>query len=411
MTSAAASRIDALDLIRGVAMLGILAVNIEGFAGPIAATVTPNWNGAVTGGDHFAFAAVMVLFEGKMRALLSLLFGASMVLFIEGAESAGRNGDVLQARRLGWLAVIGFLHFALLWWGDILFTYAFCGFFALLLRHLPVKAMIPSALLAFAVWHGAGMAASVEPVLAEVRLMSDSSPPAEEARLTSQRLEAQQGSRAEVVREQGGYLALVGYKLTEESGLPLTIALNTIGETLPLMLIGMGLLRGGFFNGGWTRRQLKFTAICGIGLGGLLTLGLTALSWSQDFRPELMNAMLAWWLATPHLAMGVGYAALLVLIAQRPATGSLGQRIRAVGRMALSNYLGCTLIMTALFYGWGLGLQGAVPESYYWPFVLAGWIMMLWASPLWLARFRQGPVEWTWRSLTQWQLLPFRRTP
>ncbi|MEO7248340.1 MAG: DUF418 domain-containing protein, partial [Novosphingobium sp.] len=80
-----------------------------------------------------------------------------------------------------------------------------------------------------------------------------------------------------------------------------------------------------------------------------------------------------------------------------------------VGRMALSNYLGCTLVMTTLFYGWGLGLQGSVPEKYYWPFVLAGWLAMLWASPLWLARFRQGPVEWAWRSLTQWRRLPFRK--
>ena len=125
MTSPSGARIDALDLIRGVAILGILAVNMEGFAGPIAATITPDWNGAVSGSDHFAFAATLVLFEGKMRALLSLLFGASMLLFVESAESTGRNGDRLQMRRLAWLAVIGYLHFALLWWGDILFTYAF----------------------------------------------------------------------------------------------------------------------------------------------------------------------------------------------------------------------------------------------------------------------------------------------
>ncbi len=409
MTSPAGERIDALDLIRGIAMLGILAVNIEGFAGPIAATVTPDWNGAVGGGDHFAFAAVMVLFEGKMRALLSLLFGASMLLFIEGAESAGRNGDLLQARRLAWLALIGYLHFALLWWGDILFTYAFCGFFLLLLRHLPVKVMIPVALLAFSVWHGNGMASSSEPVLAEMRMVSNSSPAAERTKLARKAAEDNQDNQAEVARERGGYLGLVQYKLTKESDLPLTIAVNTIGETLPLMLLGMGLFKGGFFTGGWTRRQLKITALVGVGIGGLLTLGLTAIAWSQNFRPELMTALLAWWLATPHLAMGIGYAALLVLIAPRPAFGWLGHRIIAVGRMALSNYLGCTLVMTALFYGWGLGLQGAVPERYYGPFVLASWAAMLWVSPWWLARFRQGPVEWTWRSLTQWQCLPFRR--
>ena len=398
-------RIAALDLIRGVAILGILAVNIEGFAGPMAATVTPEWNGAATGADRFAFAATMLLFEGKMRALLSLLFGASLLLFIARAEKKGENGDVLQLRRLIWLAVIGYLHF-LLWWGDILFTYALAGFFALLLRHLPVKVLVPAALLAFTAWHGSGMAASMEPVLAEIRLEAGMAMPLEKARLLKEGGQAQADSRAELQREAGGLPALVQYKLTHEPGFPLTLAIMTMGETLPLMLIGMALFRSGIFTGGWQCRQLWAMALGGISFGGLLTLALIGIAWSHLFPTVMMQAILGWWAAVPHLVMALGYTAALILLAQNYRGGWLGTRIAAVGRMALTNYLGCTLVFTGIFYGWGLGLIGTVPERWLWVFVLGGWIAMLVCSKRWLDQHAQGPVEWAWRSLTHWRRLP-----
>ncbi len=397
-------RIAALDLIRGLAILGILAVNIEGFAGPMLATVTPEWNGAASGVDRFAFAITMLLFEGKMRALLSLLFGASLLLFIARAEATGRSGDVLQLRRLIWLAVIGYLHF-LLWWGDILFTYALAGFFALLLRHLPVKVMVPAALLAFTAWHGSGMAGSMEPVLAEIRLEAGRAIPVEKARLLKERQQVQTEMRAELQREAGGLPALMQYKLTHQPGFPLTLALMTLGETLPLMLIGMALFRGGMFTGSWPRRQLRAMALGGISFGGLLTIGLILIAWSQQFPVVMMQAILSWWSAVPHLAMALGYAAALVMLAQGSRGGWLDTRIAAVGRMALTNYLGATLVFTAIFYGWGLGLIGSVPERWHWIFVLGGWLAMLVGSKRWLDHHAQGPVEWLWRWLTYGQRL------
>lgn len=403
-----AGRIATLDFIRGIAILGILAVNIAGFAGPIAASITPHWNGPASWGDQLAFAAVLVLFEGKMRALLSLLFGAAMLLFLEAAQAKGRNGPALQMRRLSWLLVIGYLHFAVLWWGDILFTYAFAGFFALVLRHLPTKSLIPAALLAFGSLHAAGMIASIDPVLAESRFEAGMSVPAERAALLAERQDAARDTAAEVAREKGGYKALVHHKLTEDAGLPLTIALNSIGETLPLMLLGMALFRSGFFTGGWSRRRLVVMAVCGIGIGGLMTLGLTGLAWSQGFPPTLTSAMLAFWLAVPHLAMALGYSAALVLFCQRSFDGRLAQAISTAGRMALSNYLLCSLVMTGLFYGWGLNLMGAMPERWFWAFIIGGWVMMLLFSRWWLGRYSQGPVEYLWRSLTEWRLGAFK---
>ena len=122
-----------------------------------------------------------------------------------------------------------------------------------------------------------------------------------------------------------------------------------------------------------------------------------------------MASGLAYWLAVPHLLMALGYAAILLLAAPHLIGTVPGQRLVAAGRMAFSNYLGMTVVMTALFYGWGLDLFGKVPPRWHWPFVVGGWVLMLgWSRP-WLARFRQGPLEWAWRSLTWCRIMPLRR--
>ena len=133
-----AQRIASLDLIRGIAVLGILAVNIASLAGPALASLTPHYPRPGAFADEAAFAVMLLLFEGKMRGLFTLLFGASMMLFIDRAEARGRDGPLLQARRLGWLAVLGYLHFLLVWHGDILFIYAGVGLLVLALHDRPV---------------------------------------------------------------------------------------------------------------------------------------------------------------------------------------------------------------------------------------------------------------------------------
>jgi uncharacterized protein len=393
-------RIVSLDLIRGIAILGILAVNIAGFAGPMDATVSPAWNGAPTPADEASFLATFIVFEGKMRGLLSLLFGASIVLLVESTEARGRSGDIAQLKRLIWLAVIGYLHFIVLWWGDILFAYAFAGFFALLLRHLPVKVMLPLALFTFAVWHGGGMAGSANAVLADLRYAAGASPPAEASRIEQERKAVQISADTELRRERGGWGELASYKLTEQARFPIVGALIGIGETLPMMLIGMVLYRSGFFTGGWPRRRSMLLAGGTLMFGLAGTFALAAMAKASGYAPATMSAIIVYWAAVPHLAMTIGYAALLTATARRLSGGRLTRRIEAVGRMALSNYLGCSLVFTTLFYGWGMGLIGQVPARWYFAFVPAGWIAMLTLSPWWQARFGQGPVERIWRRLS-----------
>jgi uncharacterized protein len=404
----APDRVVSLDLIRGVAVLGILAVNIAGFAGPPAATLTPHVPHAATFLDEAAFATVFVLFEGKMRALFTMLFGASLLLFIDRAEANHRDGDLLQLRRLGWLTGFGLLHYFLFWWGDILFLYAIAGVVALFLRRMPPGGMLVAALIAFVAWHLSGLVAALPALGAEehVRLGTAS---AAEARSHGEFLRAfAERARDELAEYRLGFADQLRLKLTERPLWPLSTALASLGETLPLMLIGMALLRTGFFTAGWPRRRLLGTVAAGV-VGAVFSLAMLAWLWPRHFPPRTMGVVLLYAAALPHLLIALAYAALLVLATPRLARTRLGRRLIAAGRMAFSNYIGTTVVMTAIFYGWGLGLVGRIGHAGQLAFVLLGWALMLgWSRP-WLARFRQGPLEWLWRSLTERRLLPMRR--
>lgn len=393
------TRIISLDLVRGVAVLGILAINIAGFAGPVAATVTPHVPLPATLADEAWFAFALLLFEGKMRGLFTLLFGASLLLFIDRADAKGRPGEFLQFRRLGWLAVIGYLHFLLLWWGDILFSYAVAGFTALAFRQVPPRVLAAAAIVLFAGWHALAGIDGYPRLAREEAVLSGRASAEQAAEFGREQVQARQASEAELAGYRQGFAAQARAKLLHRPAYPLTSTLATIGESLPLMLLGMALYRGGFFSGGWSRRALKRLAWAGIAGGGLLTGALIAHAWPRHFPQGLMTEAIVWGLAVPHLLMTLGYAAALVLLADRIALHPSGQRVIAAGRMALSNYIGTTVVMTALFYGWGLGLIGQVPPRWYWVFVAGGWVLMLaWSQP-WLARFGQGPLERVWRRL------------
>ena len=394
-------------------MLGILAVNIAGFAGPMDTTDGPALSlaGHASFADEASFAAIFLLFEGKMRALFSLLFGASMLLLIERAEKRGAVGEKLQTRRLVWLGTFGYLHYIALWWGDILFDYAVCGLLALTLRRLPVRALVGLGLAGFAAWHLAFAIGSLPTILAEEHLRAGMASAAERAMVAQDLAAAQLRIAHDLAQSHLGIIAQARAKLATAPDWPLVLTLYTIGETLPLMLLGMALHRTGFFAGCWPRRRLIALAAGGLtlGLGWALTLLIWA--WVRHFPPLTMPHILASWAGGEHLALALAYAALLMHAAPRLLASPIGARLAAAGRMAFSNYLLTSLVMGAIFQGWGLGLEGKVSRVAQLGLVALGWALMLgWSKP-WLARFQQGPLEWAWRSLSEWRVVVFRKRP
>ena len=390
-------RLTALDFVRGIAVLGILVLNIVGFAWPEIVYVSPRAPTApVSPADDWTYLAIFVLADGKFRGLFSLLFGASLLLFVERAEANERDGAALQRRRLAWLALFGLAHFFLIWWGDILFLYAVCGFAALAMRDLPPR-RLASAALAIYVVGALGMAALMA-VPAFV--------PAEGAKLVA---DYAVQARAEIPVMLAPWPEHVAHTFRHDWTNPLITLAITWFETIPLMLLGMAFYKSGLFAGGWDAARLRRWALRGVALGLTLTLPLAWWLWRAEFALPL--TLFVWLGLAPfgRLASIVGYLALFVILARTAGSTAIGQRLVACGRMAFSNYIGTSLVMTFLFHGWGLGLYARYGRLELLAFVLLGWTLMLaWSKP-WLAHFRYGPLEWLWRSLTYGSLAPFHR--
>lgn len=396
-TRVAPARIDAIDFLRGVAVLGILAINVTGFWGPSLATFSP----AIPRAEPAAygwFAFAFVVFEGKMRALFSMLFGASMVLFAEAAERKGVDPDVAQIRRLLWLALFGYLHFALLWWGDILFLYAVCGMAALLLRRLEPRQLVLIALPFYVLVHVIEALTALPGALTEQAVLAGTASPPDVAGHAAMvgRIAASVAKDTAVLN--AGFLQAIWLKLTDSPLQPLTTTLSTFTETVPLMLLGMAMVRGGFFTD-WTRPRLAMLAGSGIVIGGVPTV--LAIRWLEGhgWPPQAMFLAIEDGMALPHLLMALGYAALLVLVFPTVGQWRIGKALAAAGRCAFSNYLGTTVLMTAIFSGYGLGLGPEMPRTWLPAFVLLGWVAMLAWPQWWLRRFGQGPLERAWRRL------------
>ncbi len=397
-------RIATIDTVRGVAVMGILFLNILAFALPEAAYISPRAYGLNDAADRVAYYAVLILFDGKMRGLFSFLFGASLLLVADRAEAAGRDPAAVHYARMGWLFVLGLAHAALLWRGDILAHYALIGSVAYAFR-----ALGPGRLLAF----GIAFAAVDALLMGSIPLAYLSIRPSDGATAAQNLRDFRNafGVPAPAVLAQelalyrGSYAGILAHNLAE-IGESLGNTLIIGFETLAYMLFGMAALRSGMLDGRWSRRRLWRWAIGGMGIGLLGYGAIAVLIASRDLDVlAIVAGPIA--LATPVRAIMIpGWAATIVLLAA--GSGPVARRFAAAGRMALSNYLATSIVMCFLFYGWGLGQFGHWSRaSLYLPVFAMCAAMLLW-SPWWLARFRYGPFEWLWRSLARRQWQPMR---
>lgn len=407
-----AHRIPAMDILRGCAVMGILWMNITAFAHPSAAYFNPAATGPLSIADTLAWLVGFVAVDGKMRGLFSLLFGASMLLLIDKAEMAGRDGRRTQIVRSAWLFLFGLAHYLLLWWGDILMVYAIVGLVAMLFAGRDAMALVKWAFLFFLLhfllvaatiaslyaWQRAALApgaASIAKGYAD--FMAGLSDPASPS------------VAGEVALYRSGFLELVRHHVAGYPGEWLRSLIFTSLDTLGFMLLGMAMLKGGFLTGRWQIYQYRRTArhCFLIGAPPMVALGCW-LIW-RGFPPlATMGGVLAW--SFPfRIPLTVGWAALILWLFQRHRSAPIFARIGAAGRTPMSNYLGTSLVMTAIFQGWGLGLFGHISLAALPLFVLGGWALML-AWPVWWANhFAQGPLEWLWRSLARGKMQKIRK--
>jgi uncharacterized protein len=305
--------------------------------------------------------------------------------------------------------LFGALHYALLWWGDILFAYGACGVMVLLVHRLPERQLAAGAIAVFVALHLQGLMSALPMAETEEAVRLGRANPDQQDAYGQYRSYVAAVVDAERAQYAGSYWHILSTKMRLQPWWPLQSVPEGFGEYVPNMILGLLLQRHGFFAGDWPRKRMLALGI-GATLSGLCaTLITLAWLWPRHFPIAAMDASIRYGLAPVHALMALGYAALLVLAARRLAATGLGKRVAAAGQMAFSNYIGMSLVMTGVFYGWGLGLFARVGPLLQWAFVLLGWGLMLAWSAAWLRRWKRGPLEWLWRSATERHILPNRR--
>ena len=365
------ARITSLDLIRGVAVLGILMMNAVSFKFGSAPYFNLSAGGSETWFDWSVGIFGEIFVDQKFMGLFSLLFGAGMILFIDRASSRGRRAVWLNLWRNALLLLIGVLH-SLLWYGDVLMVYAVSSVFLIALRKLPDRALISIGVFAFAL--------SV-PCALLAQYIADT---------TGSSLSGLWAQGDISTREFVGLPFLLGYFL----------------RALGLILIGAGLYRTGFMNGGLPDRTYRLVATVGLAVGLPLAVASVVVTALNDYSPEIaFIGQIPNTLGT--IPASLGYMCLIILWNNRADT-RLKRRLRAVGRMALTNYLAQTvmgvLVLTTMLADADFVNRGVVLA-----FVFAVWALQLWWSQAWLSRFLFGPAEWLWRVATYRSGQPLRR--
>jgi uncharacterized protein len=381
---AASERAIALDALRGVALFGVLAVNLlTQFRVSLFQQFLPPPANAAAGSraDHVVARVLAVGFEWKAFTLFSLLFGIGLAAQHERLPGRGVSFGRYAARRLAFLLVLGLVHLFLVWNGDVLTLYAVVGTLAAPLLGLSTRALLGLAA-AFFVMH-----------------MLPLPFPTPFASFEALQLHVAEANR---VYASGTFAETVAFRIREVRPIA-ALLLWTVPRTLCLFFLGASAWRAGLFRG--ERRTLsRVVAIVGIGVGGALSWALIAKA--VDFgtwRDVVSNGC--------SMLLGVGYGAAVVVAFERPATSRLRAALSVmapVGRMALTSYLTQSIVLEALFYGWGLGLYGRLGEASAAAIAVAIFVAQIAVSALWLRRHRFGPVEWLWRSFTYGARQPMR---
>lgn len=389
-------RILSVDILRGVAVLGILIMNIQHFSMPQAAYINPTAYGDLSGLNLWVWILSHILAREKFMSLFSMLFGAGMLLFSSRAELKGKNSASLHYRRMVWLLVFGLMHAYLLWSGDILVSYSLCGMLVFLFRNKRPFTLV-----------GIGFAFFLVPIVINL-FFAWSIPywPEENMQFT---MESWMPARETIQHHLDVYRS--GWWDQMELRIPGSLFMQTgyffmesFWQVTALMLLGMAMFKWEIFSARRSSRFYLNMVLLGLA-GGYFLSGLGVyLNFEQRWTMEYSMFLGSEFNYLGSVGVALGYTALVMLCSKTETFSGIKHLFASVGRMAFSNYILMTLIGTFIFYGHGLGLYGSIERKHQVIFVLAIWILILVISPLWLKRFRFGPLERIWRSLTYWDI-------
>lgn len=406
-------RIQMLDVIRGFALLGILLMNIEYFQRPMTAMMF-GLDQSLTGIDKAVGWTVFTFVQGKFYTMFSLLFGIGFVIFCDRAIAKEHpHPRRLFLRRAVILGVFGGIHIYFIWGGDILLSYAICALFLALFINKSASSLWKWGLGIYLLptlgfWLGA---------TAMHFMLQD---PATADEILTDMTQTQSAIKefvvhANTIYAEGTWQQIIKVRLQElgkiygSGGLFFFLPL-----LLGIFLIGASFARSGIFTS-YDKRPTAYKHLLRWGL----ILGLPAALYTGFYNtnPNML-------LPTPDSALGFTITAFanfglcfaymsIIALALRGAERAKRQHwlrhLAPAGRMALTNYLMHSIVFTTLFYSWGFAMYGEFSRATATALAIGLWLLQLPLSRWWLERFRFGPCEWLWRTLTYGARQPFKK--
>lgn len=391
-------RIQVLDVLRGLAVGGILIGNLQWFSG--YGTLPPSLASLNPATDQLTRFMVHALVEGKFYSIFSFLFGFGFALQIARAEERGDTEARLFKRRLLWLFVIGATHAFLLWAGDILSVYALMGFVLLLFRRKSDSSLLK--------WAAVLLVVPVAFYLLFFVLFAAFAPPDVVAQINA--LQFEMWNNAMQTLTNGSYTQIFrDHNLNQLFGRWMGLILQMrLPKILAMFLLGVYAYRIGVFQNPEKHRPLiRKVMIYGLGFGVISNVIFALFAKSEaDFPPTPAGiiGVAAYAYGVPALALGI--AASLVTLWQTDTFRQVLALLAPVGQMALTNYLLQSVICVTLFYGYGFGLFGRFGAAGSTVIGVAIFASQIALSNIWLRFFRYGPMEWIWRQLTYFRRLP-----
>ncbi|MBB3837573.1 uncharacterized protein FHS57_001570 [Runella defluvii] len=424
------SRISLIDMLRGFALLGILMMNIPGFS--MADYSFEAFKNDPDSFNFWLYQFIGVFFEGKMRAMFGMVFGAGVLLFVANKSGKGTSVHWLYYRRMFWLLIFGLIHSHLiLWIGEILYLYAVCGMILYLFRNVPPRYLVWAVPIVAVASFVAGTIQYQDIREKRIAYSEATKAKSENKTLTATQTKAltewreiektmipnREDAKANTKKMKSDYSTVAGYLR------PIALDIQTkylpfeIWDSLALMLLGLALFKWGFLTGAWSNKEYWTVAKIGYGFG----LPLVIYSNYYAFHHfSTLEANLARMEEVPinwvnliypfqRILLVMAHAAALILLYKSGVIQGLMNRLVAVGRMAFTNYISHSVICTLFFFGYGLNYYAELAFYQIYIVVLAIWAFQLIISPICLKYFLFGPLEWLWRSLTYWKVQPLKR--
>ena len=420
--SRASERIDSFDVIRGMALLGILLMNINGMGLPFAYS-DPTISGGADGLNLKVWIVNNMLFEGTMRGLFTLLFGSGVILLVSRLEKSGAGimaADIYYRRTL-WLLVLGIINvYVLLWHGDILYPYAIFGLMLFPFRNANVKTLFAVAALLLFI----GILWDVSDYREKRRLQDEAqkilalkNQGHDTDKMQNEKLEewekfitkkSEEELNGQIEKMHQSYFTVVLEKVKGNQFMQTWLPYRLwVWDILSFMLLGMAFYKLRIFHGDRSRVFYAGMMAAGYAVGLTVNYYETRILIGSTFDAlEILKADQTYQVG--RLFTTLGHVGLLMMFIQSGILPFLQRSLAAVGKLALTNYLMHSVITSIIFYGDGFALYGRLERYQLYYIVGAIWILQLIASPLWLKYFQYGPVEWLWRSLTYQKKQPFR---